>query len=838
MAGARLILWLLGLGSTLVAAPLRAQDEPDAPVEEPSTDEEGWEEPSPPAAIRTVCHGRRIRSVRVTGTRRVAPQDVLATVRLRHGLPCTDDEITRDARAVWDMGYFEDVEVLARPAGSDAVDLVWRVRERPAIGRIVFEGNDEIGDDDLDEKVTLAVGDVLSVSEVRRQVDRIRDLYAEKGFFLARVRPHVEPMGDDEVAVRFAIEEGPEVAVRRVRFVGNASIPARELLAVMQTSETGFWSFLTSSHRFDRDAFDEDVNRLQALYYERGFLAVSIGEPRVELSPDRRHIDVTVPVVEGPRFRIGRLRVVEVDDEGREIEPLLGRRRLRETIEADPGDWFSRSVIARSLLELTRQYRDRGHAHVEVAPDTELDMRRRVVHVVVRIRRGPRVRVERIQIRGNGRTRDSVIRREIELTEGEPYSQSAIERSRERIQALGYFERVDTSEEEGSAPDRIVVNFEVSERPTGTFQIGAGFSSVEAFVFTAQVQQQNLFGNGQSLALQLQLSGIRQLAQIRLVEPYLLGTEWTASVDAYKTIRQFQDFNRDATGASLSLGHPILSDRLRLFVEYGAEYVDVSARTGGLLGASGAAGFTQFQTSPLPNRFRDGLTSSVRLTLAWDSRDNRLFPSRGLYASASTELAETWLGSDNVFTRHRAFVRFYQPLPAGLVLKINVEGGLVGSRDRRGVPIFERFFLGGIFNVRGFPLNSLGPRIALPRLTDPNLAPSPYGLPVGGNAQLFYNVEIEIPLIEAVGIRGVLFTDGGNAWNLERQLCAASRPLFSDRSTDPCAFDPLSLRTSWGFGFRWLSPLGPLRFEWGLPFVPRAPLEDPILFEFTIGNFF
>ncbi len=815
----------------------------EAAPDEEALAEEPEGEPYEPTTVlrapRTVCQGRVIRRIHVRGGRRVGEEDIRATLELRPGVPCTDPEVTRDVQALWDLGFFDDIVVEAQPVGEDRVDLYITVTERPAIGRIVYRGNDEVSDSDLDEKITLSEGEVLSLPEVQRQVTKIRDLYAEKGFFLARVDYEMTEIDEDEVQIAFVIDEGEEVTVRRIRFIGNHSIPSDDLLGFMRTSETGFFSFISSNNTFNREYFEEDVTRLQALYYDRGYLAVAVGTPRIELTPDREHIDITIPIEEGPRFKIGRLRIAEVNEDREEIEPLGGRRRLREMVEANPGDWFSRTTIAMNLLEITRFYRDRGYALVEVLPQTDLDMQERKVDVVVQIQRGPRVRIERVNIRGNTKTRDLVIRREIEIVEGDLYNQTLVEESKARVQALGYFERVDVSEEEGSAPDRIVINFEVAERPTGTFQVGAGFSSIESFIFTAQVQQQNLFGRGQSLSLQLQLSGIRQLAQVRFVEPYLFGSDWTAAVEGFKTIRQYQDFNRDSTGGGLTLGHPIFSDDLRLFVRYNAEYVDISSRTGGLFGGAGrGAGFNIFRRLPLANLFRDGLTSSLQLSLTYDTRDNRLFPTSGVYASASAEVADRFLGSDNVFVRYRAFARFYQQLFGSFVLKLNTEWGLVTSREPEGVPIFERFFLGGIFNVRGFPLNSLGPRLGLPLSLDPNASPAGTNRgQIGGNMQLYYNLELEFPIIEEVGIRGVVFTDGGNAWNLEDALCSGPPPIDGDPAADPCRVNLLDLRTSWGFGLRWISPLGPLRFEWGLPFAPR-PHEEDILFEFTIGNFF
>ena len=820
--------------------------EEDAP-EEPEEEEEAYEpvedEEEGLDVPRTLCHGRRVRRIRIRGNRRVSDDDVTATIRLRPGSTCRDSAVARDAQALWNQGFYDDIVVEAEERGSDRIDLTFRVRERPAIGRITFEGNDNVEQADLVEVVDLTEGGILSVPTVREQVTAIRDKYAEEGFFLARVSYRLRRMENNQVDVVFQVDEGERVTVRRVRFVGNRHLADGELQSVMRTRQSGFFSFISNDDRFNRAHFEEDTTRLQAFYYDRGYLAMRVGTPRIDLSADRTYIDVTIPIEEGPRFRIGRLVVREVDDEGARVEPLGGRRELREMVTANPGEWFNRTQIAQSLMNITRRYRDEGFAAVDIAPETDLDMERRVVHVAIVIRRGPPVRVERIEIRGNTKTRDSVIRREVQLVEGQLYSQSDAEQSRARIQALGYFERVELSEEEGSAPDRLVVYIEVGERATGTFQVGAGFSSIENFILTGQVQQQNLFGNGQSLSLQLQLSGIRQLVQIQFLEPYFFDTEWTFGFDLFKTVRQLSFFTRDSTGGSLTVGHPLGDYRLRFFAQFRADYVEIGAATQGLFGATATNQQVQqlFPQLPLRNLFRAGLTNSLRLTVTWDGRNNRLFPTEGFYASYSAEISDEYLGSEaqNTYIRHSVDTRVYYPILEGVVFRARAVGGLVTSRRDTGVPVYERYFLGGIFNVRGFPLNSLGPRLGIGRDRDPNVAASDIGVPIGGNMQFFYNLEIEFPIVQEVGIRGVVFHDGGNAWNLNGQFCDAPSSLVGSSANDPCTVNPFDLRTSVGFGIRWVSPLGPLRFEWGIPLDRRAELrESEIDFQFTIGQFF
>ncbi len=808
--------------------------------EEAYEPEEDAEEAVDVNVPQTLCQSRRIRRIRVRGNRRVSDEDVLAVLRLRPGTTCTDTAVARDAQALWDQGFYDDIVVEAEAASEGRIDLIVRIAERPAIRDIVFEGNASINASDLDETVQLTEGGILSVPEVRQQITRIRDKYAEQGFFLARVRYRLRRAENNQVDVVFRIDEGHRVTVRSVRFAGNRHIPDSQLGGIMRTRQTGFFSFIANDDRFNREHFDEDVTRLQAYYYDQGYLAMRVGTPRIALTPDRRFIDITIPVEEGPRFRIGRLAVREVNEEDQNVEPLGGRRALRDLVRANPGDWFNRTAIAQSLLAITRRYRDEGYAFVDINPETDLDMERRIVHVAVVIRRGPPVRIERINIRGNTKTRDSVIRREVQITEGDLYSQTQAETSRARIQALGYFERVEISEEEGSAPDRIVVNIEVAERATGTFQVGAGFSSIESFILTGQVQQQNLFGNGQSLSLQLQLSGIRQLVQLQFIEPYFFGTQWTAGFDLFKTVRQLSFFTRDSTGGSLTFGHPIGDYRLRLYAQYRADYVQIGNATAGLFG-NVPTGQVQnlFPQLPLNNLFRAGLTSSIQLTLTWDGRNNPIYPTEGFYASWSTEIADEYIGSANTYMRHNLDTRVYYPIIENVIFRARGVWGLVTSRLATGVPVYERYFLGGIFNVRGFPLNSLGPRLGISPTLDPNALPSARGVPIGGNMQFFYNIEIEFPIVQEVGIRGVIFTDGGNAWNLNGQYCNAAPSDGGTSANDPCTFNPFDLRTSWGFGIRWVSPLGPLRFEWGIPFQRNVALnEQEIDFQFTIGNFF
>jgi outer membrane protein insertion porin family len=851
-----LVLAIASLGFSPLALAEPAEPEPAAPAEPaaskaepakntaPAGEPEPAAEPEParvsgPGAPATLCQGKTIAKLEIRGQGRVSRDDILATIRLRQGQLCSDADVTRDVQALWDMGYFRDVQVSADPVAAGVI-LTYRVQERPAVGEVLFSGNDEIDESDIKEKVTLEQGSVLSEPTVREQLDKIRQLYAEKGFFLARVSYELEPKPRNEVAVRFVIDEGAEVTVRRLRFIGNDNLSDADLRSVMQTSETSVLSFISSNNTYRKEILDEDVNRLQAYYYDHGYLTVEFSDPKVELTPDRRYIDVTIPIKEGPRFKVGRVKAAEFDDSRTEIEPLAGRFHLRNSIQLNPGDWFSRSIIAQNIQDLTRFYRDKGYAHVEVSPQINPNPETHIVDVLISVRRGPRVYIQRINIKGNTKTRDQVLRREARIVEGQLYSQTLVERSKERMMSLGYFEKVEVSEEDGASEDRIVLNYEVAERATGTFQLGAGFSSQESFMLTGQIQQENLFGRGQSLGLNLQLSGIRQLAQIRFVEPYLYSTDWSMAIEVFKNLQQQVSFNRDSSGGNLTLGHPLdfIDEDLRIFFTYRLEYVNITPATGGRFGASGGQSYETLRFRPLRNLFRKGRTSSLRFTLSYDTRDNRLFPTRGLYLTGSTEFSDFITLSESNFIEHEVNLRGYKPLLGPIIGKLNLNWGLITSRSGLGVPVFERYYLGGIFDLRGFPLQSVGPRLGSPAsFNDPGFTLVPdQGIPIFGNMRFYYNLEIEFPIIPSVGIKGVVFQDGGNAWNLEDTLCEP-KPVSNDPATDPCSVDLLNLRMSWGFGFRWFSPLGPLRFEWGFPFNPR-PYEEDVEFQFTVGNAF
>ncbi|HYP89972.1 MAG TPA: outer membrane protein assembly factor BamA, partial [Polyangiaceae bacterium] len=502
----KLFVTFAALFALLLPAAARAQTVPEAP---------GGAAPNAaplPQSEAELARGLPILRIVVTGNRRITPEDVVTYLRERQGQEFSPEVLTQDVRELYGSGFFDDIEVdLERR--EEGVLLRFVVRERPSVNAVSFEGNSEIEKDDLKEGVELKANTILSPPAIRRSIQKIRDMYAEKGFFLAEVESETVPQKNNEVEVKFKIRERGQVSVKRVTFIGNESIPTEELRSLMFVGNPGLLAF-GSGGPFRQDAFERDIAVISATYYDRGFLAVAVSTPRIMLTPDRTGIEIAITIDEGPRYKIRQLRVYERGEGGKEVEPIGGRRNLRMMVRAKSGDYFNRAALLEDLQAIRTLYRDNGYANVDANPQTQLDPATNEVDVIVPVERGPLVHFERIEMRGNGKTRDKVIRRELEVYEGGLFHETKLEKSKRRVTALGYFERVDISTEQGSAPDKVNVYIEVTERPTGRFQVGAGFSSVENFIATAQIQQANLFGNGQSLSLQGQFSSLRQLVNI------------------------------------------------------------------------------------------------------------------------------------------------------------------------------------------------------------------------------------------------------------------------------------------------------------------------------------
>ena len=763
-----------------------------------------------------------VKDVRIEGNRRVEPDAIRNAISQKKGVAFDPKKVQADVRALMKLGFFSDVTV-EREGSPDAPVLVYRVVERPAVREWRAEGNHELSKKDLEETVSLKAGQLLDPAAIQKDVKKVQEKYVEKGYFLAEVGSRVEDRPDNQVDVVFVVNEQAKVQVKEVRFIGNAHVPDDDLHKVMQTRVGGLLSFMSDAGTYRDEALQRDLQAVQALYLDRGYVTVKVATPAVALSPDRRFIYVTIPIEEGERYTIGKIAF--------EGQLLDQEPKLRKLLKTRTGEFFSRADVAADLFAMADVYKDLGHAYANVSPLTATDPEKRILDLTFEVQPGKVVSFERIEIVGNEKTRDKVIRRELRIYEGERFSGSGMRTSKQRVNALGFFESAEITTKPGTSDDKVVAVIEVKERPTGTFQIGAGFSSYENFILTGQISQQNFFGWGQTLSLQVQWSKIRQLYQIQFVEPNFLDTRWTFAFDLYRTESIYTTFTRKSVGGSLTWGYELSGlerwwafakhlEDMRLFATYTNEKVDVTAAT---------------LSTTARNQFNSGTTSSARLSLQWDKRDNRLFPTRGFFLAASSEFAPPYLAPEslfgqrvNLFTRYSLDGRYYHPIWRSLVARGKLTLGLIRDWDAsHPLPISELFYVGGINSVRGYRYLSISPTQAVATVLSPD-APTRQAA-VGGDKQAIVNLELEFPIFGEAGIKGVFFSDWGNSF---------PKGTYSDPAVH------WSLYKSVGFGLRWFSPIGPLRFEWGFPLNRRKDpvtghyTDDPLDFQFTIGNFF
>ncbi|OQC42846.1 MAG: Outer membrane protein assembly factor BamA precursor [Deltaproteobacteria bacterium ADurb.Bin058] len=741
-----------------------------------------------------------IDEVRFSGLVRIDLATATARVGSKSGAKLDRDQVSKDIKRLFATSAFEDVQAwLVRETtsrGDQVLVLVYRVVERPAIESIKVEGAKEVKEEDVRKKIMVRTASILDVNRIRQSVDAIREHYVEQGFFLAEVDYKLVTRPENMVDVVFTIREHAKVKIQRVEFVGNNNIPSKELKKIIGTQEGSLLSFLTGRGTFAQEMFEQDLQRLEFYYNTKGFAEVRFDQPIVSLSRDRKFIQIVITVHEGPQYKVG-----EVSVEG---DLLFAKEELMKGLALKSGEIFNAMNVQKDAMALSDKYKDLGYAFATVGNATNFRRDELLLDFTYVLQKGEKARFGRIEIIGNEGTRDWTIRREMRIYEGDLYNETKLRASEARIRRLGFFEKVEIRPKATSRPDEVDVIVEVKERQTGAFSVGAGFSSVENFLFQAQINKQNFLGRGQNIRLEATLSSLRRYFVLSFDEPYLFDTNWTFGFSAFNADLAYYNFSQASTGLDLTFGRRFLDD-FSVSATYRLETVKV--RAGGQEGVADV---------PIANLDLDGLTSSLSTAFMYDSRDDRMFPTRGNVTSLSLEWAGSQIGSDFDFIRMQVRSRQYFPLIWGAVAKIAGSWGYILSPTGKPVPIFERFQVGGIFTVRGFERASLGPSIPVGSARDPNANPTSFK--IGGAQQLIFNFEIEFPIFQQIGVRGVVFFDAGNAY---------------DDGEWP---NPLKMRTSAGLGIRWFSPIGPLRFEWGFP-LKRLKGEPPVVFEFNIGTF-
>jgi outer membrane protein insertion porin family len=719
--------------------------------------------------------------ITILGNAKVEEGVILGAIRSRLARPLSLDQVQSDLRAIFALGYFTDVQVdiQSTPQGKE---LIFIVVEKPSIKEVVITGNEKVKLDDIKEKATLAPRSILNLEKIRENAEQIRKVYFSKGYYGVKVTHKIDYLETNEAVVTFEIVEGPKGDVRKIIFKGNERIKSSDLKKVMTTKEWNIFSFLTKYGTLDEDALKNDTQLLTAYYFDQGFLDAKISEPKIDLG-DPKRIRIEIEISEGPQYRFG-----TIDLKG---DVLTDKEDLFKLVKIRRNEIFSNSALRRDVGALTSAFADRGYAFVEVAPESSVDRHNLLVHITYTIDKKKQVSFERIQIVGNTRTRDKVVRRELQVTEGELYSASGLGLSRDRLKRTGYFKDVELATSRGSTDDKINLNVKVEEAQTGTLSFGVGYSSLYQAMIMAQIADRNLFGLGYNASLRANLGGEASDFKFSFTDPYFLDYLYSVGFDVYmENVEYFSDYKYNVKGFDIRAGKE-LSPIWRLDGMYKLEDVDI------------------FDVEPdAPRSIKDqegkALTSAISATLSVDTRNDYFAPSRGQRSSITLMDAGGILGGDNYFVKAYGETNWFFPLIWNVVLNLRAKLGIIEPYGGKEVPVYEKFYVGGIATIRGFEYGMAGP-------VDENEDP------LGANKMAVFTTEILFPLAAELGLRGAVFCDVGKGFD-----------NFGD-------FLPVKIGA--GPGIRWFSPFGPIRIDLGFNLNPQKGEKSQVL-EFSVGTIY
>ena len=756
-------------------------------------------------AMTPLVHAQTITNLKIEGNRKIETSAILEKISSKSGQKLDTEKVRQDIQDLFEMGYFDDVR-----AEKDGTTVIFTVKEKPSISSIEFDGNDEIDDSDLKEKLGIKPFELLNYGKIQNAISEIQKAYEEKGYLLARVEYELKPDKEAQQSEKliFKIFENDKVKVKRISFMGAKKILPSELKGILMTQEGGYFSFVSGSGTYKQDAFDQDVRNISAYYFDKGYVQAKVSRPEVSVTPDKKGIFISVRVEEGELFQVG-----DIDFGG---DLLFTKEELRETIKLDEKEDFSSGVLQSDLRALEAKYGDLGYAYANIIPRTQVNEAERKVHVLYEIDKGQKVYFRRINVIGNASTRDKVVRRELRIGEGELYNETKRRESMANIRRLGFFDDVQFMTKTPPGRDDLMdIDVIVKERHTGAFQLGAGYASSLGAQLNVQLDENNFLGYGYRAGLRLEFNQNYKNFLVNFTDPYFMDTWWSVGTDLYYTDSQVNQYIQQNKGGALRAGHPILRDRFdnRLygFLKYKLDDTfvkfDPQQDFGDVLDVNSV----------------NGITSSMTASVEYDRRDDRMMPSDGMYASASYEYAGA--GGDVRFMKSGANFRHYKKIFWDVVFRNNITYGILSPLDDRPIPFTEYYRLGGPNNLRGFGFRQVGKRQFSQRYFNylngqagfnPIDAAQRANVVIGGRQQLFYMTELEFPLAKEANMRGVIFYDIGQA---EDDLSASN------------------FRSDFGFGIRWFSPMGPLRFEFGFPLDRKAEfLEKSNNFQFAVGS--
>ncbi len=741
------------------------------------------------ALLSVTAHAAEtLREIRINGAQRIEASTILTYLNVQTGQPLTEDVLNEGLKNLFATGLFADVK-MKQQSGILLVDVV----ENPIINEIAFEGNKKIEDKELMAEISLRPRQVYTKTRVQNDVARVYQLYQRGGRFAVAVEPKIIELDQNRVNLVFEITEGDVTAIKGIKFVGNKAFDDDQLRAELSTKEERWYRFFASDDRYDEDRVKFDEELLRRYYLKNGYADFRVTSSNAELSENKEDFYLTFTVDEGPRYKVRDI-AIESNLRGFDGTPL------REDVKLLPGQWYDADAVQISADAMQAKLGDYQYAFVDIDPQIDRHADDTSVSITFNIGESPRVFVERIDIHGNVRTIDKVIRREMLLVEGDPFSRSKLAKSEQQLRDLNYFENVTIKTVQGSAPDKTIIDIAVSEMSTGELSIGAGFSTQDGPLADLRIRERNLLGKGQDLTFSTTVAGKRTEFDASFTEPYFLDRDLSAGVDAFHVTRDLQDessYDQQRTGGALRMGYP-LSEKWRQGWKYRFEQNKITDVD------SDASRFIKDQEG-------ERITSAVSQRLTYDDRDSTLFPADGLYSWLDLEGAG--IGGDANYVSGDIGSSYYIPFyEKKVVLNFTGETGVITGINDKDVEINERYMLGGN-NLRGFERGGIGPRDIM---TDDAL---------GGNVYYRGSAELSFPigLPEDMGVAGHAFTDFGSLWSVDE--------------TGPEVVDENSIRAAAGLGISWRSPMGPVRVDVAFPYA-KEDFDQEENFRFSFGTRF
>jgi outer membrane protein insertion porin family len=739
-----------------------------------------------------------VKDIRVEGIQRTEAGTIFSYLPVQVGDTFTDEKGAAAIKALYATGFFKDVRIEV-----EGNVLVVMVEERPAIAGVEFSGTKEFDKEQLTKalkEIGLGESRIFDKALVDRAEQELKRQYLSRGLYGVQVTTTVTPIERNRVIVNFAVDEGDVSRIRQINIVGNKVFSDSELRALLKLSTPGWFTWYSKADQYSKQKLAGDIETLKSFYLNRGYLEMQVESTQVSITPDKKDIYITINISEGDKFTVSDIKL-----EGE----MFGRQEeLKSLVGLKSGDVYSGEKLAESVKKISERLGNFGYAFASVNANPEINREKKEVSFTILVDPGKRVYVRRINIAGNTRTRDEVIRRELRQFESSWYDGEKIKLSRDRVDRLGYFNEVniETPEVQGST-DQVDVNMTVTEKPTGNITLGAGFSSSERFTVTGSIQQANAFGSGNTLGIDVNTSKIYRTIAISQTNPYFTDDGISRSYEVFlRTTRaplfSNQDYKVQTTGGNIRFGVPF-SELDTVFFGLGVEHTDV------LTFANSPAPYIKYATD-----FGNGTeakTTSFPLTVAWqrDSRDSALVPTIGRYQRANLELG---LVGDLRYYRAIYQHQYFKPLFSSTTLALNGEVDYGRGLDGKPYPVFKNFYAGGIGSVRGFEASSL------------SVSPVVNQFPAGGQARLIANAEFQFPFPGSGtdrSLRWFTFLDGGNVFNVEQ----------GER------FRVADLRYSAGIGISWVSPIGPLKLSYGKP-LNLKPGDRVQQFQFQLGTGF